>query len=117
MKILKGDKVKILIGKDKGREGQVVKSFPKKSSVVIQGLNIFKKHVKPSQGRPGSIVEKERPFHISKVTLICPECKKTTRVGYKIDKSGTKYRICKKCQAVISSVASTKINSTPSRKK
>jgi large subunit ribosomal protein L24 len=103
MKILKGDKVKILIGKDKGREGEVIKSFPKKSSIVVQGLNIFKKHVKPSQNRPGSIVEKERPFYISKVALICPECKKTTRVGYKIDKSGTKYRICKKCQAIINS--------------
>jgi len=108
MKIIKGDKVKILIGKDKGREGEVTKSFPKKSSVVVQGLNIFKKHIKPSQKRPGSIVEKERPFHISKVILICPECKKTTRVGYKIDKSGTKYRICKKCQAVLGQKEATK---------
>ena len=65
MKILKGDKVKVLIGKDKNREGEVVKSFPKKSSVVVKGLNIFKKHVKPSQGRPGSIVEKERAIYIA----------------------------------------------------
>ena len=101
MKILKGDKVKVLIGKDKGREGEVIKSFPKKSSVVVQGLNMFKKHVKPSQNRPGSIVEKERPIYISKVILLCPECKKPTRVGYKIDKSGSKYRICKKCQAIL----------------
>jgi large subunit ribosomal protein L24 len=109
MKILKGDKVKVLIGKDKGREGEVIKSFPKKSSVVVQGLNIFKKHVKPSQNRPGSIVEKERPFHISKVILICPECKKTTRVGYTIDKSGTKYRICRKCNTILKQ-ASAKSN-------
>jgi large subunit ribosomal protein L24 len=101
MKILKGDKVKLLIGKDKGREGEVVKTFPKKSLVVVQGLNIFKKHIKPSQNRPGSIVEKERPIYISKVALICPECKKTTRVAYRIDDSGTKYRICRKCQAVL----------------
>ncbi len=101
MKILKGDKVKVLIGKDKGREGEVIKSFPKKSSVVIKGLNMFKKHIKPSQGRAGGIVEKERALYISKVALICPECKKATRVGYKVDKSGTKYRICKKCQAVL----------------
>ena len=117
MKILKGDKVKVLIGKDKNREGEVVKSFPKKSSVVVKGLNIFKKHVKPSQGRPGSIVEKERAIYISKVALVCPECKKTTRVGYKIDKSGTKYRICKKCQAVINSDVSTKGGSASGRKK
>jgi large subunit ribosomal protein L24 len=101
MKILKGDKVKVLIGKDKGREGEVIKSFPKKSSIVIKGLNMFKKHVKPTQGRAGGIVEKERALYISKVALICPECKKTTRVGYKVDKSGAKYRICKKCQAIL----------------
>jgi large subunit ribosomal protein L24 len=108
MKILKGDKVKVLIGKDKGREGVVVRSFPKKSNVVVEGLNIFKKHIKPTQGKAGGIVEKERAIHISKVILICPECKKTTRVGYKIDKSGEKYRICKKCQAVITKEVSKK---------
>ena len=115
MKILKGDKVKILIGKDKGREGLVVKSFPKKSSLVVKDLNIFKKHVKPTQGKPGSIVEKERPIYISKVALICPECKKTTRVGYKIDKSGEKYRICKKCNSII--VGTAKGISAPAKKK
>jgi len=109
MKILKGDKVKILIGKDKGREGEVVKSFPKKSTLVVKGLNIFKKHVKPTQNQPGKIIEKERPIYISKLILICPECKKPTRVGFKIDKSGAKYRICKKCQAVINSPNTTKI--------
>jgi large subunit ribosomal protein L24 len=117
MKILKGDKVKVLIGKDKGREGEVVKSFPKKSSVVVQNLNMFKKHIKPSQNHAGSIIEKERPLHISKVALICPECKKTTRVGYKIDQSGAKYRICKKCQAIINNIASTKSKAASSRKK
>jgi len=102
MKILKGDKVKILIGKDKGREGVVQKSFPKKSNLIVKDLNIFKKHVKPTQNQKGGIVEKERAIHISKLILICPECQKTTRVGYKIDKSGEKYRICKKCGANLS---------------
>ena len=110
MKILKNDKVKVLIGKDKGREGLVVKSFPKKSTLVVKGLNIFKKHVKPSQNQPGKIIEKERPFHISKLMLICPECKRPTRVGYKIDKSGAKYRICKKCQAIINSSKNAQIS-------
>lgn len=114
MKILKGDKVKVIIGKDKGREGEIVKSFPKKSTLVVKGLNIFKKHIKPSQNQPGRIVEKERPIYISKLILICPECKKPTRVGYKIDKSGTKYRICKKCQSIINSSKST---SVPTSKK
>ena len=101
MKILKGDNVKVLIGKDKGREGVVVKAMPKTDQIVVQGLNIFKKHVKPSQGRPGSIVEKERAMTVSKVALICPSCKKTTRVAYQIDKSGEKTRICRKCKAIL----------------
>lgn len=101
MKILKGDKVKILIGKDKGREGAITKSFPKKNKVVVENLNLFKKHIKPSQGKPGSIIEKERSILVSKVALICPNCKKTTRIGYQIDKTGEKYRICKKCKSIL----------------
>lgn len=101
MKILKGDTVKILIGKDKNRSGSVIAAFPKKNTVVVKGLNMFKKHIKASQGKSGSIIEKERPLGVSKVILICPNCQKTTRVGYEIDKSGDKYRICKKCKTII----------------
>jgi large subunit ribosomal protein L24 len=101
MKIIKGDKVKVLIGKDKGRDGEVVACFPKKNKIVVKGLNIFKKHIKKSQGKSGTIIEKERPFFTSKVALICPQCGKPTRVGYQIDKSGEKYRICKKCKAIL----------------
>jgi len=103
MKILKGDTVKILIGKDKGREGLVVKSIPKKDKVVVKGLNLYKKCIKPSQGKPGSIIEKERSITVSKVALICPNCKKTVRVAYQIDKSGEKSRICRKCKTILSS--------------
>ena len=101
MKILKGDNVKILIGKDKGREGIVVKAMPKKDKVVVKGLNLFKKHIKPSQGKPGSIIERERAILVSKVALICPSCKKTVRVAYQIDKSGEKSRICRKCKSML----------------
>jgi large subunit ribosomal protein L24 len=101
MKILKGDKVKVLIGKDKGREGEVLRVFSKKSTIVVKDLNIFKKHVKATKDQAGGIIEKERPLLVSKVALICPECKKTTRVGYLIDKSGEKNRICKKCKEII----------------
>ncbi len=101
MKILKGDKVKVLIGKDKGRQGEVVKSFPKTSRVLVHGLNIVKKHQKGQQGQPGGIIEIEKPLYISKLGLICPNCQKTTRVGYQIDKTGDKYRICRKCQNII----------------
>lgn len=106
MKIIKSDKVKILIGKDKGRTGEVARAFPKKNKIVVKGMNLFKKHVKPSQNQKGGIVEKERPLLVSKVALICPNCQKTTRVGYEIDKSGTKYRVCKKCKTPISSKTS-----------
>ncbi len=108
MKILKGDKVKILIGKDKGREGEVVKAFPKKDQVLVKGLNLYKKNIKPSQGKPGSIIEKERAIGVSKVALICPNCKKTIRVAYEIDKSGEKSRICRKCKTILSSPVNKK---------
>jgi len=103
MKILKGDTVKVLIGKDKGREGLVVKAMPKKDKVVVQGLNLFKKHIKPSQGKPGSIIEKERSLTVSKLAVICPSCKKAIRVAYQIDKSGEKSRICRKCKSILNS--------------
>lgn len=103
MKIIKSDKVKILIGKDKGRTGEVIRSIPKKMQVVVKGLNLFKKHVKPTQNQKGGIVEKERPLLVSKVILICPNCQKAARVSYQRDKSGNKYRICKKCQSILKS--------------
>ncbi len=102
MKIIKSDKVKVLIGKDKGRIGEVVRVFPKTSKVVVKGMNLFKKHLKGKQNQKGGIIEKERPLLVSKVILVCPSCQKTTRVAYQIDKSGTKYRICKKCQSLLS---------------
>jgi large subunit ribosomal protein L24 len=101
MKIILKDQVKILIGKDKGRVGEVIRAIPKKSQIVVKGLNMFKKHVKPSQNQKGGIVEKERAILASKVTLICPKCSKATRVGYQIDKTGQKYRVCKKCQSML----------------
>ena len=106
MKIIKSDKVKILIGKDKGRTGEVIRAFPKSHKIVVKGLNLFKKHLKPSQNQKGGIIEKERPILASKVVLICPNCQKTTRIGYEIDKSGSKYRICKKCHTPIISKTS-----------
>jgi large subunit ribosomal protein L24 len=105
MKILKSDKVKILIGKDKGRVGEIIRAFPKTNRVVVKGINLFKKHIKATKDQKGGIVEKERSLLVSKVALVCPSCQKTTRVGYQIDKSGQKYRICKKCQALLTSKA------------
>jgi len=101
MKIKKGDKVKILIGKDRGREGTVEVVLAKEKKVLVAGLNIYKKHTKPTkEGEKGGIIEKSRPIDIAKVALICPKCQQPTRVGYQVT-GGEKQRICKKCKAII----------------
>lgn len=103
MKILKGDKVLITKGKDRGKSGKIVKSFPKRNKVLIEGLNKYKKNQKPKkEGEKGQIVEFERPINVSSVCMVCPKCKKQTRVGYMIDENNKKYRICAKCKAKIS---------------
>ncbi len=108
MKIIKGDTVKIISGKDKGRQGQVVATSPKILKVTVKGLNLFRKHIKSQKGQKGGIIEKERPLNIAKVALICPNCQKITRVGYQIDKSGSKYRLCRRCHQIIQSAPKAK---------
>lgn len=101
MKIKKGDKVKIMSGKDKGREGLVERVYPKSNKVLITGVNIYKKHIKKNEKMPqGGTVEVPRPLDSAKILLICPKCKKATRVGYQIIKN-KKYRVCKKCKSKI----------------
>lgn len=102
MKIKSGDTVLIIRGKDRGKIGKVVKVFRKNARAVIEGLNLVKKHVKPKrQGEKGKIIEIPAPLDISKLKLICPNCHKAVRVGHRIE-DGKKYRICKKCQKIIS---------------
>jgi large subunit ribosomal protein L24 len=94
MKIHKGDTVKIISGKDKGKSGKVMNVNVKDAALSIEGLNLFKKHVRPrKQGEKGQIVTLPRPLKISKVMLICPNCKKAVRV--------TKTRHCVKCKSQI----------------
>lgn len=101
MKIKKKDKVKVIYGKDKGRQGVVEKVYPKTNEVLILGINIYKKHIKKNEKMPqGGKVDLPRPLAVSKVMLICPKCAKPTRVGYKIEKE-RKFRVCKKCQSKI----------------
>lgn len=101
MKIKKGDTVLIISGKDKGRKGKVVESFIKKGRVLIEGVNLRKKHVKPKrQGEKGQIVQLPGPITISNVKIICPKCGKAVRLGYKIE-AKNKYRVCKKCNQEI----------------
>lgn len=101
MKIRKNDKVMVTTGKDKGREGVVEKVYLKQEKVLIAGLNLYKRHMRKSEQMPkGGIVEIPRPIGVAKVSVICPKCKKTTRIGYKIE-DGKKQRICKKCKSII----------------
>jgi len=101
MKIKKGDKVKMLSGKDKGQTGTVERVFIKKGKVLVAGLNLYKKHQKPrGEGKPGGIVSLARPVLVCRVALLCPTCGKVTRVGYQIS-GKEKFRICKKCKEKI----------------
>lgn len=99
MEIKKGDTVKILSGKDKGKTGKVVRAIRENSSVVVEGVNIRKKHSKPKkQGQKGQIVEMPAAVKASSVQIVCTSCKKGVRIGMKVE--GTKkFRICKKCGA------------------
>lgn len=97
MKIRKNDTVLIISGKDRGRKGKVIESSVKERKVVVEGINLRKKHVKPKKsGEKGQIVTIPAPIDVSNVKLICLKCGRTTRLGYKIE-GKKKYRICKKC--------------------
>ena len=100
MKIKKGDTVQVLSGNDKGKTGEVLNVIPKSNTVVVKGVNVRKKHVKPKkQGEEGGILSLECAVRASKVNVVCPKCNKPTRVGYEKDKDNKKVRICKKCEA------------------
>lgn len=97
MKIKKGDTVQVLSGNDKGKTGEVLEVIPKKEKVIVKGINIRKKHVKPrKKGEEGGIIPMEVGINSSKLNIICAKCGKATKIGYKIEKDN-KVRICKKC--------------------
>ncbi|MBI2330048.1 50S ribosomal protein L24 [Candidatus Daviesbacteria bacterium] len=96
MKIKKGDKVKILLGKDRGKEGKVVFVRGKERKVFVEGANLYKRHVKKQGTIEGGIIDIPKPLDISNVVLVCPNCQKAARVGFKIV-GNEKVRICKKC--------------------
>lgn len=98
MNVKKGDKVKIIAGKDKGKESTIIRSLPQKQRVVVEGANMMKKAMRPTQQNPqGGISTMEAPLHVSNVMLVCPECKQATRVSVRRDENGKKVRVCKKC--------------------
>lgn len=97
MKIHKGDKVKVLAGKDKGRESTVSRVIPKENRIIVERINIAKKHFRPTQTvTQGGIIEKDMPIDASNVQIMCSVCG-PTRVGYETNSDGVKKRICRKC--------------------
>ena len=101
MHVKKGDKVVVISGKDKGKQGEVLAAFPKKDRVLVEGVNVVKKHSKPSQVNPqGGIVSQEAPIHVSNVMPLDPKTGEVTRIGYKVE-DGKKVRVAKKSGQVL----------------
>ena len=101
MKVKKGDQVLIIAGKDKGKQGKIIASFPAREKITVEGINLRKKHMRPRKsGEKGQIVNLPGPISVSNVKIMCSKCGKAARVGYKLLEN-KKYRICKKCSQEI----------------
>jgi large subunit ribosomal protein L24 len=101
--IRKNDNVIVTTGRDSGKRGRVLKVLPAKGRVIVEGVNIIKRHTRPNPQRniKGGIVEREAALHASNVQLVCPECGEVTRVGHKVLGDGRKVRVCRKCEGVV----------------
>jgi large subunit ribosomal protein L24 len=101
--VRKNDNVLVTTGKDRGKRGRVLKVLPTTNRVVVEGVNMIKRHTKPNPQRQikGGLVEREAPLHASNVQVVCPECGKATRIGRRILGDGRKVRICRKCEGVV----------------
>jgi large subunit ribosomal protein L24 len=101
MKLKKGDEVKIVGGKDAGKTGAVEKVYTKEDKVLVSGVNQYKRHMKSRmQGQASEIITITKPLPVAQVALICPTCKKQTRIGYLVER-GKKVRVCKKCDSIL----------------
>lgn len=102
-RIKRGDTVEVISGEHRGARGTVQRIYPRKGRVVVQGVNVVKKHQRPIQAGRGQvragIIEFEAPIHLSNVLLVCPDCGERTRVGFRKDEDGTKVRVCKQCES------------------
>ena len=102
MNVKKGDNVVVLSGKDKGKQGKVLKADPKGGKVIVEGVSVAMKHRKPrKQNEEGGIIKMETPIYASKVMLVCPKCSKPPRPAYRILDDGSKSRVCRKCGEII----------------
>ncbi len=100
-RIKKGDTIEVIAGSDKGTRGEVLRVIPKQDGVVVERVNIARKHQRPVQAGRGQvqpgIIEFEAPIHLSNVMLVCTQCGKATRVGFRVNEDGVKVRVCRKC--------------------
>jgi len=108
MKVKTGDKVLVITGKDRNKTGKVTRVLNKAKKIVVEKLNMRTKHIKKTQTSPGSKIQFEAAMSASNVEVICPNCQKATRVGYKMLESGKKQRVCKKCGESLDKVSTTK---------
>jgi large subunit ribosomal protein L24 len=101
--IRKNDTVLVITGKDRGKRGRVLKIVPDTNRLIVEGVNLIKRHTRPNPGKniKGGIVEREASLHASNVQLVCPECGAQTRIGRKVLGDGRKVRICRKCEGVV----------------
>ena len=98
LRIRKGDRVRVLTGKDRGKEGVIMRAIPEKNKVIVEGVNMAKRHQKARTAtQQGGIIDKDMPIPVANVAIVCPACGKRTRVGFKLDDAGGKVRVCKKC--------------------
>lgn len=101
VKVKKGDLVRVIVGKDKGKEGKVLRVIPRENKIIVENVHIVKRHQRPTQRlREGGIIEREAPIHASNVMVVCPSCNKPTRIGYKFVEE-KKVRYCKKCGEIV----------------
>lgn len=100
MKVQKDDTVKVLLGKDRNKTGKVLRVFSKTGKVTVEGVNVYKRHIKRTGQMEGGTIDLTKPVNISNVAVVCPGCKKTSRVGYKIE-GKNKVRVCLKCKEVL----------------
>ncbi|HEY3701788.1 MAG TPA: 50S ribosomal protein L24 [Acidimicrobiales bacterium] len=97
MRLKKGDRVRVLSGKDRGKEGEIMRAFPAEGTVIVEGVNVVKRHTRPSRAaRQAGIIDKNMPMPVSSVAIVCSQCG-PTRVGFRFDDQGHKVRVCRKC--------------------
>jgi large subunit ribosomal protein L24 len=102
MKLRKGDRVRVIAGKDLGREGVIMRVLPEKNRVIVEGVNVAKKHQRPVRATmQAGIIDKDMPLDASNVALVCGSCGGPTRIGYRFDANGKKVRVCAKCRGDI----------------